>query len=51
MKVFIQFFKDSIEEVTTGSKVYHLWMAFLTLVMLIGAYCYYIQVDQDNQKL
>lgn len=46
MKVFIQFFKDSIEEVTTGSKVYHLWMAFLTLVMLIGAYCYYIQVDQ-----
>ncbi|MCM2302007.1 MAG: polysulfide reductase NrfD [Flavobacteriaceae bacterium] len=46
MKVFIQFFKDSIEEVTSGSKAYHLWMAFLTLVMLIGAYCYYIQVDQ-----
>ncbi|MDP3353203.1 MAG: NrfD/PsrC family molybdoenzyme membrane anchor subunit [Flavobacteriaceae bacterium] len=46
MKVFIQFFKDSLEEVTSGSKVYHLWMAFLTLIMLIGAYCYYVQVDQ-----
>ncbi|MDP2088164.1 MAG: NrfD/PsrC family molybdoenzyme membrane anchor subunit [Flavobacteriaceae bacterium] len=46
MKVFIQFFKDSLEEVTSGSRVYHLWMAFLTLVMLIGSYCYYIQVDQ-----
>ncbi len=46
MKVFIQFFKDSLEEVTSGSKVYHLWMAFLTLIMLIGAFCYYIQVDQ-----
>ncbi|MDO9262241.1 MAG: NrfD/PsrC family molybdoenzyme membrane anchor subunit [Flavobacteriaceae bacterium] len=46
MKVFIQFLKDSLEEVTSGSKVYHLWMAFLTLIMLIGAYCYYVQVDQ-----
>lgn len=46
MKVFIQFFKDSIKEVTSGNNAYHLWMALLTLVMLIGAYCYYIQVDQ-----
>jgi molybdopterin-containing oxidoreductase family membrane subunit len=46
MKVFIHFIKDSLDEVTKGSKVYHLWMATLTLIMLIGAFCYYIQVDQ-----
>ncbi|MBS3993671.1 MAG: polysulfide reductase NrfD [Bacteroidetes bacterium] len=46
MKVFVHFVKDSLDEVTKGSKVYHIWMATLTLIMLIGAFCYYIQVDQ-----
>lgn len=46
MKIFIHFIKDSLDEVTKGSKVYHFWMAALTLIMLIGAFCYYIQVDQ-----
>ncbi|MCF6307468.1 MAG: polysulfide reductase NrfD [Flavobacteriaceae bacterium] len=35
---------DSIRTTTHGSKKYHLWMAFLTFVMLIGMYCYSIQL-------
>ena len=29
---------------TSGNKYYHLWMGLLTLVMLLGAYSYYIQL-------
>ena len=31
---------------TTGSVKYHLWMSFLTLLMLCGAYAYSIQIRE-----
>ncbi|MFS4418071.1 sulfate reduction electron transfer complex DsrMKJOP subunit DsrP [Maribacter sp. 2307ULW6-5] len=37
---------DSLDTITTGSKKYHIWMGALTLVMLIGMYCYAIQLDE-----
>lgn len=37
---------DSINTITHGSKGYHVWMAFLTLVMLCGMYAYSIQVEE-----
>ena len=38
--------KDSLDVITRGSKKYHLWMGFLTLIMLIGMYCYSFQLDE-----
>jgi len=37
---------DSLDAITKGSKKYHIWMGFLTLVMLIGMYCYSIQLNE-----
>lgn len=45
VKVFISLVKDSLNIITTGSLKYHLWMGFLTLIMLIGMYCYSIQLE------
>ncbi|WCC43916.1 hypothetical protein PJW08_08775 [Tenacibaculum finnmarkense] len=45
LKVFTSLIKDSLDIITHGSKKYHLWMAFLTLIMLIGMYCYSIQLE------
>lgn len=45
-KVFKSLVKDSLNLITQGSKKYHLWMAFLTLTMLIGMYCYSIQLEE-----
>lgn len=45
-KVFKSLVVDSLDTITKGSKTYHLWMGFLTLVMLIGMYCYTIQLDE-----
>jgi molybdopterin-containing oxidoreductase family membrane subunit len=45
-KVFKSLVGDSIDIITHGSKKYHLWMAFLTFVMLVGMYCYSIQLDE-----
>ncbi len=44
MNVAIRFIQDGLLSVTSGSKKYHLWMAFLTLLMLSGAYAYSIQL-------
>ncbi|MBN4085432.1 polysulfide reductase NrfD, partial [Flavobacteriaceae bacterium AH-315-B10] len=44
LKVFWSLVKDSIEITTHGSKKYHLWMALLTFIMLVGMYCYSIQL-------
>ena len=46
MKVFISLVKDSLDRITHGSKKYHLWMAFLTFIMLVGMYCYSIQLKE-----
>ena len=45
LKVFGSLVKDSLNIITKGSKTYHLWMAFLTFIMLIGMYCYSIQLE------
>lgn len=46
LKVFGSLVKDSLDTTTHGSKKYHLWMASLTFVMLIGMYCYAIQIEE-----
>lgn len=46
LKVFKSLVVDSLSVITHGSKKYHIWMGFLTFVMLIGMYCYSIQLDQ-----
>lgn len=46
LKVFKQLVKDSIDISTHGTRKYHLWMAFLTAVMLAGMYCYAIQLKE-----
>ncbi len=45
MKVFLNLVKDSINYLTHGSKAYHLWMALLTFLMLLGMYCYSLQLE------
>ena len=45
LKVLKSLVSDSLDTITHGSKKYHIWMAFLTLVMLIGMYCYSIQLE------
>ena len=37
---------DSLDTITKGTKKYHIWMGFLTLVMIIGMYCYSIQLEK-----
>ena len=46
LKVFGSLIKDSLDIITKGTKKYHLWMGFLTLIMLIGMYCYSIQLEE-----
>lgn len=46
LKVIKSLVIDSLDTITKGSKKYHIWMGFLTLVMLIGMYCYSIQLDE-----
>ena len=46
LKVFASLVKDSLDIITHGTKKYHLWMAFLTFIMLIGMYCYSIQLEE-----
>lgn len=45
-RAFRSMVRDSLGHITHGSKVYHLWMFLLTVVMLIGMYAYYIQLEQ-----
>ena len=46
LKVFKSLVIDSLDIITHGTKKYHLWMAFLTAVMLAGMYCYSIQLEE-----
>ena len=46
LKVFKSLVIDSLDTTTKGSNKYHIWMGFLTLLMLVGMYCYSIQLDQ-----
>ncbi|HHC79029.1 MAG TPA: polysulfide reductase [Flavobacteriia bacterium] len=45
MKVLINLIKDSIVYLTHGRKSYHIWMAFLTFLMLVGMYSYSLQIQ------
>jgi molybdopterin-containing oxidoreductase family membrane subunit len=45
LKVFASLVRDSLDIITHGTKKYHIWMAFLTFIMLIGMYCYSIQLE------
>ncbi len=45
-RVAKQFVRDALEEVTTGSRSYHLWMGVLTALMCLGAYAYSIQIRE-----
>ncbi|WP_394971018.1 sulfate reduction electron transfer complex DsrMKJOP subunit DsrP [uncultured Croceitalea sp.] len=45
-RAFISMVKDSIGYITHGSKVYHVWMFFLSLIILIGMYFYAIQLEE-----
>ena len=42
----VYFIRDAVATVTSGSRTYHLWMSFLTLLVLIGGYAYWIQLDE-----
>ncbi len=44
-KVFKNLVQDSLNITMQGSKRYHLWMAFLTFIMLMGMYCYSVQLE------
>jgi Ni/Fe-hydrogenase subunit HybB-like protein len=46
LKVFGSLIKDSLLEITHGSKAYHIWMALLTFVMLFGMFNYGTQLEQ-----
>lgn len=46
LRVFAALVRDSLDVITHGNKIYHIWMAFLTFVMLGGMYCYAIQIDE-----
>lgn len=45
MKVFRKLVKDSIVYLTHGGIYYHIWMAVLTALMLVGMYCYFLQLE------
>ena len=40
------FFRDAFDSATTGGRGYHLWMGCLTLVMLLGAFAYSVQLRE-----
>ncbi|RLA63414.1 MAG: polysulfide reductase [Epsilonproteobacteria bacterium] len=44
MKIYLNFWKEMIVEALTGSKVYFLWLGFLTILFLLGVFAYYQQL-------
>ncbi|MEJ4088793.1 sulfate reduction electron transfer complex DsrMKJOP subunit DsrP [Galbibacter orientalis] len=45
-KVFKCLVKDSLDVISQGTLRYHIWMGALTFVMLVGMYCYSIQIEE-----
>ncbi len=45
-KQYYEFVIDSLRYSLTGSKVYHMWMGFLTFLMLAGAAFYSVQLSE-----
>jgi len=46
LKIFFSMVGDGMNAAMQGNKTYHLWMAILTFLMLLGAYSYYIQITE-----
>jgi Ni/Fe-hydrogenase subunit HybB-like protein len=46
LKIFGSLVTSGMREATHGNTTYHLWMGFLTFFMLLGAYCFSIQLDK-----
>lgn len=42
----VHFFHSALISATSGGRKYHLWMGVLTLVMFVGAYAYWVQLEQ-----
>ncbi len=40
------FFRDALDAATSGGRRYHVWMGFLTLIMVVGAYAYSVQLRE-----
>jgi molybdopterin-containing oxidoreductase family membrane subunit len=49
LKVFGSLVKGSLATITQGNVKYHLWMGTLTFIMLVGMYCYSIQLSEGLQ--
>ncbi len=45
MRVLKNLIKDSLIYLIHGRKSYHIWMALLTFIMLVGMYCYSLQLE------
>ncbi len=43
---FAHFFRDALGAVVSGGWRYHAWMSVLTLVMVIGGYAYWVQLQE-----
>jgi len=37
---------DGLDVATKGDRTYHLWMGVLSLLMIIGIYAYYVQIEE-----
>ncbi|WP_196886038.1 sulfate reduction electron transfer complex DsrMKJOP subunit DsrP [Aureivirga sp. CE67] len=46
MGVFSNLVKDSCKSIVHGNRAYHVWMAVLTFIMLVGAFCYGVQISE-----
>jgi Ni/Fe-hydrogenase subunit HybB-like protein len=46
VNIFFSMVRDGLDSATKGTPAYHIWMGALTLLMMIGAYCYYIQLTE-----
>ncbi len=42
----LAFFKYALGAATSGGRRYHVWMGILTAIMLVGGYCYAIQLRE-----
>ena len=40
------FFHDALHTATSGRRTYHVWMACLTVAMVVGAYGYWVQLTE-----
>ncbi|MDW3196776.1 MAG: NrfD/PsrC family molybdoenzyme membrane anchor subunit [Cytophagales bacterium] len=44
--IFASMARDGLNEALQGSKSYHIWMGSLTILMLLGAYCFHQQLNE-----